>query len=133
MHINIGHLLWLITLGVEVKFRNAFYEVLIFPSYVRELNCLEVTDQGLVVGGAVTLSLLHSKLGELVRMLPSKFFCTMHKSAVQMSYVRLAQRTGVFSAILEMLRWFAGQQIRNVAVSDVEYIIIIIIVVCCRR
>lgn len=31
--------------------------------------------------------------------------------------VMLAHRTRVFSATLEMLRWFAGQQIRNVSVS----------------
>lgn len=29
-----------------------------------------------------------------------------------------AQRTRVFSAMLEMLRWFAGQQIKNVSVNS---------------
>lgn len=57
--------------GVEVKFRNAFYEVLIFPSYISELNILEVTNRGLTVGGAVTLTDLSSKLKELVNTLPS--------------------------------------------------------------
>lgn len=57
--------------GVEVKFRNAFYEVLIFPSYISELNILEVTNRGLTVGGTVTLTDLSSKLKELVNTLPS--------------------------------------------------------------
>lgn len=29
-----------------------------------------------------------------------------------------AEQTKVFSAMFEMLRWFAGQQIRNVSVSS---------------
>lgn len=56
--------------GVEVKFRNAFYEVLICPSGIPELNGLEVTDKGLVVGAAVTLTELGKKLQELVDSLP---------------------------------------------------------------
>lgn len=59
-------------LGVEVKFKNAFYEVLIFPCYVPELNSLEVTERGVLVGGAVTLTELHSKLKELVQQFPGK-------------------------------------------------------------
>ena len=57
---------------MEVKFRNAFYDVLIFPSQVPELNKLELTERGLQVGAAVTLTDLNAKLKELVESLPGK-------------------------------------------------------------
>ena len=56
--------------GVEVKFRNALYEVLIYPRFVPELLILEVTNKGLIVGGAVTLSELREKLQELITSMP---------------------------------------------------------------
>ena len=84
--------------GVEVKFKGAFYSVLISPTLVPELNQLELTEDGLIVGAAVTLSKLTTKLKELLASLPK-------------------YKTQTFAALLEMLRWFAGQQIRNVAVG----------------
>ena len=84
--------------GVEVKFKGAFYSVLISPTLVHELNQLQLTEGGLIVGAAVTLSKLATKLKELLASL------SKHK-------------TRTFAALLEMLRWFAGQQIRNVAVG----------------
>jgi hypothetical protein len=59
--------------GVEVKFRGALYDVLISPSSVPELNNMEVTDQGLVVGGAVVLTELGKKLQELVDSMPGTY------------------------------------------------------------
>lgn len=55
-----------------MKFKNAFYEVLISSCHVSELNVLEVTDKGLVVGAAVTLTDLGNKLNDLVNTLPGK-------------------------------------------------------------
>lgn len=55
-----------------MKFKDAFYEVLICPSAVPELNSMEVINTGLVVGGAVTLTELTEKLTELVSTLPGK-------------------------------------------------------------
>ena len=81
-----------------MKFKGDFYSVLISPTGVKELNQLELTEDGLLVGGAVTLSKLTIKLKKLLSSLP-------------------AHKTKTFAALLEMLRWFAGQQIRNVAVS----------------
>lgn len=102
--------------GVEVKFRNAFYEVLICPSSVPELNSLEITDKGLVIGGSVTLTEFSKKLEELVASMPGKYGGV---DIITVSLV-LVHRTGVFTAMLEMLRWFAGQQIRNVSVSNLS-------------
>ena len=72
--------------------------MLISPVLVPELNQMQLTEDGLVVGAAVTLTKLATKLKELQTLLPE-------------------QKTRGFAALLEMLRWFAGQQIRNVAVS----------------
>lgn len=83
--------------GIEMKFKGAFYSVLISPVLVLELNQMQLTADGLVVGAAVTLTKLATKLKELQTLLPE-------------------QKTRGFAALLEMLQWFAGQQIRNVAV-----------------
>ena len=72
---------------------------MIAPDLVPELHCLELMDEGLLVGAAVTLTSLDSRLQQLTASLPQ------HK-------------TQVFQAMLEMLRWFAGPQIRNVSVSN---------------
>ncbi len=102
--------------GVEVKFKNVFYEVLIFPAYVPELNGMSITEKGLVIGAAVTLAQLDEKLRELVKELPGRPTNT-RVGVITALYICSAQQTKVFSAILEMLRWFAGQQIRNVSVG----------------
>lgn len=64
--------------GVEVKFRNALYDVLIFASYVPELNNLKVTERGLLVGAAVTLTELNLRLKELVQTYPGKICQLSH-------------------------------------------------------
>ena len=75
-----------------------YYPVLICPSRVPELLEIKTNEKGVIVGAAVTLTDLQTHLQHLVSTLP------LHQ-------------TRVFQAILEMLRWFAGPQIRNVSVS----------------
>lgn len=58
--------------GVEVKFKDSFYEVLICPSHVPELAVMEVVDEGLLVGAAVSLTQLSTKLQELIDTLPGR-------------------------------------------------------------
>lgn len=53
---------------------------------------------GIVFGAACTLNYMGTVLRQAVETLPY-------------------HQTEVFRAVLEQLRWFAGQQIRNVAVS----------------
>ena len=96
-------MLWL-SAGIETKFKGAFYSVLVSPVLVPELNQMHLTDEGLLVGAAVTLTKLAAKLKELQTLLPES-------------------KTRSFAALLEMLRLFAGQQIRNVAVS---------LILCCE-
>lgn len=115
--------------GIEVKFKDALYNVLICPASVPELNIIEVTDEGLVVGGAVTLTELSEKLKELVDSIPGKLvncFGNFHRCYIYC----LAHRTGVFSAMLNMLRLFAGPQIRNVSVSNPILLMSILMLYC---
>ena len=101
--------------GVEVALKGCHYPVLIAPSLIPELCVLEVTDDGLLVGAAVTLSDLRVKLTQLVFSLPST--CSLYVSLCSETLSYAEHKTQVFTALLEMLRWFAGPQIRNVSVS----------------
>ncbi|KAK9811378.1 hypothetical protein WJX72_002855 [[Myrmecia] bisecta] len=82
--------------GIEMKFKDARYPVLIGATHVPELNAMEVSDAGLTVGASVTLSRLLASCLDLVAERP-------------------AHTTSTFAALAEQLRWFAGNQIRNTA------------------
>lgn len=82
--------------GVEVTYKNQLYPVLINPTNVAELTSIHVTTDGVVVGASVTLTVLEEVLKTQVSSRPES-------------------STRVFAAIIEMLRWFAGKQIRNAA------------------
>ncbi|XP_069624485.1 xanthine dehydrogenase/oxidase isoform X2 [Ranitomeya imitator] len=82
--------------GIEMKFKNMLYPVIIAPSSVAELNAVEQTEEGIRFGAACSLTTLGDVLGKAVSDHPP-------------------YKTEVFRAVLEQLRWFAGQQIRNVA------------------
>ena len=81
-----------------MKFKNMDYRVLIAPTHVPELLKVEHLETGIQFGASVTLSTIDEVLKESIEMQPE-------------------QKTGVFRAVVEMLRWFAGHQVRNVAVS----------------
>ncbi|KAJ8353447.1 hypothetical protein SKAU_G00210140 [Synaphobranchus kaupii] len=82
--------------GIEMKFKNLLYPVILAPALIPELNIVQHTENGIVFGAACTLTLLGDVLRDGVRDLPSN-------------------QTEIFQAVLEQLHWFAGQQIRNVA------------------
>ncbi|XP_061897581.1 xanthine dehydrogenase/oxidase isoform X2 [Entelurus aequoreus] len=82
--------------GIEVKFKNILYPVILAPAFIPELHRVEHTSDGIVFGAACTLSQMESVLKQAVATLPP-------------------HQTEVFLALLEQLRWFAGLQIRNVA------------------
>ncbi|WAR00721.1 XDH-like protein [Mya arenaria] len=83
-------------IGIEMKFKKMKYPVLINPSHVPELVKVEHTEAGIRFGGSVTLSRIDEELKLALEKYPD-------------------QQTRVFTAVIEMLRWFAGYQIRNVA------------------
>ncbi|KAM9820644.1 xanthine dehydrogenase/oxidase [Neosynchiropus ocellatus] len=82
--------------GIEVKFKNLVYPVILAPTYIPELHKVTQNDEGIEFGAACTLSHLGAVLTQAVATLPPS-------------------QTEFFVAVLEQLRWFAGQQIRNVA------------------
>lgn len=82
--------------GVEVQYKNQLYPVLVNPINVAELNTVHATQTAVVVGAAVTLTTLEEALREQIALKPES-------------------STRVFAAVIEMLRWFAGKQIRNAA------------------
>ncbi|XP_041418515.1 xanthine dehydrogenase/oxidase isoform X4 [Xenopus laevis] len=82
--------------GIETKFKNMQYPLIIAPGLVPELNIIEHKEEGIYFGAACSLSTMEEVLRKAVAHLP-------------------AFKTEVFRGALEQLRWFAGQQIRNVA------------------
>ena len=84
--------------GVEVKFKNQCYPVIIAPTHVTELSEVTIRSDGVDLGASVTLSTLNTTLSQLISSHPE-------------------EETRLYRAIVEMLRWFAGPQIRNVSVS----------------
>jgi xanthine dehydrogenase/oxidase len=83
--------------GVEVKFKHFDYKFLVNPWQIRELSELKVTENGVQIGAAVTLSDLKDFLQQQI-----------DESAVE-------HESRLYLALVEMLHWFAGTQVRNVA------------------
>ena len=84
--------------GVEVKFKNARYPVIVAPTHVPELTDVSLSPDSsrLVIGASVTLTTLLNTCESLTNELG-------------------AVRTSGLVAIKEQLRWFAGPQVRNVS------------------
>ncbi|XP_072938679.1 xanthine dehydrogenase-like [Epargyreus clarus] len=82
-------------IGVEMKFKKKLYPLLLSPSLIKEMNTLNVTDVGVRIGAAVSLT-------DLLIFLDKQ---------VEDDY----ERGKAFLEIKNMLHWFAGSQVRNVA------------------
>ncbi|XP_070496874.1 xanthine dehydrogenase-like [Chironomus tepperi] len=82
--------------GVEVKFKHFDYKYLVNPSQINALNQIDVVRDGIKIGSAVTLSDIMDFLQKQVDELPES-------------------ETRIYKSIVEMLHWFAGMQVRNVA------------------
>ncbi|XP_031350920.1 xanthine dehydrogenase-like isoform X1 [Photinus pyralis] len=83
-------------IGVEIKYKHQHYPIRVHASHIPELCHVKIETTGIVFGSAVTLTNATNVLMEQIRTRPP-------------------YQTGIFSALVEMLHWFAGQQIRNVA------------------
>ena len=90
-------MVYLLYTGIEVKFKNIHFPVLVSPAHIPEMNVLEETTEGLLIGAACTLTDIETRMREICNRLPQK-------------------KARTVLAILEMMRWFSGPQIRNVAV-----------------
>lgn len=65
---------------------------------MKELNQIELLEKGVKIGAAVSLNDFQDVLKSEIASKPEN-------------------QTRIFKAIVDMLHWFAGKQIRNVAVS----------------
>ncbi|KAM8705161.1 hypothetical protein ACLKA7_009592 [Drosophila subpalustris] len=82
--------------GVEVKFKHFLYPVLINPIKVPELLEVRETDESIYFGAAVSLMDIDAYLRRRIEELPE-------------------HQTRFFQCAVDMLHYFAGKQIRNVA------------------
>ncbi|KAF0492202.1 putative xanthine dehydrogenase [Gigaspora margarita] len=82
--------------GIETKFKKLSYNVQIFVGDIPELKTWEFKDNGLLIGANISLSKFQEILQDALE----------HYEPHQ---------TQIFKSLLENLRWFAGNQIRNVA------------------
>ncbi|KAL0831376.1 hypothetical protein ABMA28_002200 [Loxostege sticticalis] len=82
--------------GVEVKFKHCVYPTIIMPNLVSEMNAIVENENGLTVGAAVTLMEIDTTFRQYIQ-----------------NFTRRKTRTLI--PIVEMLNWFGGKQIRNVA------------------
>ncbi|KPI92786.1 Xanthine dehydrogenase [Papilio xuthus] len=81
--------------GIEMKFKNKKYPVLISPMFIKEMNVCVTSKSGVKIGAAVSLTETNNFLSEEI---------SRNKGNVE-----------ILEAIRDMLHWFAGNQIRNVA------------------
>ncbi|KAJ8964528.1 hypothetical protein NQ314_004823 [Rhamnusium bicolor] len=81
--------------GVEIKFKHLTYPVIIQPVQVPELVRITKTQTGVKIGAAATLNDVEIFLRDQIKNQPD------HK-------------TRIFVAMVEMINWFAGKQIRSV-------------------
>ncbi|XP_071746954.1 xanthine dehydrogenase [Lepeophtheirus salmonis] len=83
-------------LGVEMKFRNILYPVMIQASHLKEMN--EILDCGnyISIGASCSLTDIVDFCTDSIKSLPE-------------------YKTRILKEMKDMLKWFAGQQVRNVA------------------
>ncbi|XP_045405291.1 xanthine dehydrogenase/oxidase isoform X1 [Lemur catta] len=83
-------------IGIEMKFKNMLFPLIVCPAWIPELNSVQHGPEGISFGAACPLSFVEKTLVDAVAKLP-------------------AQKTEVFRGVLEQLRWFAGKQVKSVA------------------
>lgn len=83
-------------IGIEMKFKNKLFPVIISPAWIPELNLVERGPEGISFGAACSLDSVEKTLQDAVAELP-------------------AHKTEVFRGVLEQMRWFAGKQVKSVA------------------
>lgn len=83
-------------LGLDMKFKDVSYPIIISPARILELFVVTNTNEGLTLGAGLSLTQVKNILSDVVSRLPK-------------------ERTQTYRALLKHLRTLAGQQIRNVA------------------
>eukprot|EP00794_Sanderia_malayensis_P005705 gene5705-biopygen4629 len=78
-----------------MKFKNCDYPVMIVPTSVQELTSISETSDGVKFGASVTLSKTEEMCQRMIAAHPH-------------------WKVQVFAAVLDMMQYFAGKQVRNV-------------------
>ena len=63
--------------GIEMKFKNQNYPILIAPTHIPELNAVEHTAGGIKFGASVTLTTLEDVLNEACHSMPGIAFIAL--------------------------------------------------------
>lgn len=115
--------------GVEVKFKYLSYPVLIQPTSIKEMCVIEEYPKVLNVGASTTLVEMEKALQNQIATKPGIYsyiyfiFCKYIQFNKLYFIIITEYQIRIFSEIVNMLHWFAGKQIRNVAVSCLIYIL----------
>ncbi|XP_023299280.2 xanthine dehydrogenase [Lucilia cuprina] len=83
-------------IGVEVKFKHFLYPVLVNPTKVKEMIDVQESEDSIYFGASVSLMDIDKILRDRIEKLPE-------------------HQTRFFQCAINMLHYFAGKQIRNVA------------------
>ncbi|KAJ3642697.1 hypothetical protein Zmor_025458 [Zophobas morio] len=81
--------------GVEVKFKQMVYPVIIQPVLIPEMVAITNTEKGVRIGASATFTDIETYLKNEINRLPE-------------------EKTRIFKSIVDMLNWFSGKQIRSV-------------------
>ena len=77
---------------------------------------MELNDEGLLIGAVVTIAELEDRLKTIIPTLPGIY--VRFNQYIYVYFIFAESKSRNFSAILEILNWFAGPQIKNVVVSS---------------
>ena len=83
-------------LAIDINFKGLKAPIMIYPTAIKELKEVVITEDSIILGAALTQSCLEEKFAELI--------AKMDKS-----------RTKILVQMMEMYKWFAGKQIKNVS------------------
>jgi hypothetical protein len=84
-----------------MKFKGMKYPALISPTHVPELNKIEISDKGVVIGSAVTLTRIMTVFKDLIKDLPEYKTRTLKATVEQLRYAYAQYfRETFFSAFL---------------------------------
>ena len=99
-----------------MKQQGIMHQNLISILRIPELHEVKYVRDGLFIGSCVTMVILEEKLKEAIKIRPSEILVDYIINII-VSIVNSATETKSFVALLEMLQWYAGPQIKNLAVS----------------
>ena len=71
-HIKFFIMFFVVLSGIQMKFKQQLYPVLVAATHVKELTSVELLDSGIKLGASVTLTKLESTLKDAISSLPGE-------------------------------------------------------------